>query len=553
MKSINRFDLGEKAKGVSSIAISPCCRYIAVVDMCNDHNMSVYNINKKKPIFCVSAGTDAISDIKWSKKLNDLRFAAITSRALQFWHPADSSKKLFKNGAFGPSNSQTKFNALCFDEDGVCYAGGANGAVHCWDQRGELGLVLKAHSGECTAVYCHQNTLLSTGKDHKLCIHNTNKGTFEFVKQIDLEIQHIASSLDFLDGRVLIGHDNGHIMTLELASGQQSCHMDTHCDGEVWGLEVNPSKNTFLTSGDDNQFMEYSIKDRKQIRAGKVWTSEINGGKSYENSKIRSTASSLSSQPAHQQSRAITMSSLHGHIALSNNHGDIHIFEEGNFNNCLAKLKHPQEWVEAIEYSPDSKFLAVGAHDDTIYIYSISSEGKYSLHYKIEYMHSSAITALDWSMDSKYLRAIDQAYMKMYYDITECVHIKDGSSVLTDPAIWSTSTCKLGWYVNGVFMSGQDGSDVNAVDCNADKSLIAVGDDYGTLCIYRFPCRNNSYDCLRLGGHSSHVSKVRFLETENPEDARIITAGGYDRTYIQWKQTAHARTAEHELQEDHHD
>ena len=212
-------------------------------------------------------------------------------------------------------------------------------------------------------------------------------------------------------------------------------------------------------------------------------------------------------------------------------------------------MKHPQEWVEALEYSPDSKFLAIGGHDDTIYIYIISHEGKYSLHYKIEYMHSSAITALDWSKDSKYLRAIDQAYGKMYYDITECVHIKDGSSVLTDPAIWHTSSCKLGWYANGVFAPGADGSDVNAIDCNEDRSLIAVGDDFGTLCIYRYPARNNTHDCRRQGGHSSHVSKVRFFNTENPEDARIITAGGYDRSFIQWKMVDQARTAENEGQE----
>lgn len=185
-----------------------------------------------------------------------------------------------------------------------------------------------------------------------------------------------------------------------------------------------------------------------------------------------------------------------------------------------------------MEYSPDGKFLALGAHDDTIYIYKISEDGKYSLHYKIEYMHSSAITAIDWSKDSRYLRAIDQAYSKMYYDITECVHIKDGSTVLTDPAIWESSTCKLGWEVMGVYPPGADGSDINAVDCNENRSLVAVGDDFGTLCVYRFPCTKITHDCQRMGGHSSHVTRVRFYETENAKDARIITTGGMDRACI---------------------
>ena len=102
MESISQFNLGGTAKGVGALAISPCGRYVAVVDQSNDHNMSIFNVSKKKAIVTVSAGTDPIGDIQWSKKPNDLRFTAITTRSIQFWHPADATKKLFKNGTFGP-------------------------------------------------------------------------------------------------------------------------------------------------------------------------------------------------------------------------------------------------------------------------------------------------------------------------------------------------------------------------------------------------------------------------------------------------------------------
>lgn len=70
-----------------------------------------------------------------------------------------------------------------------------------------------------------------------------------------------------------------------------------------------------------------------------------------------------------------------------------------------------------MKFSPDGKFFAVGAHDDTVYIYSISAKGDYALHTKFEFIHSSAITAMDWTLDSTYLRVIDQAYGKQFYDI----------------------------------------------------------------------------------------------------------------------------------------
>lgn len=298
LKSLNQFNLGKEAKGVATCAMSPCQRYIAACDMSNDHNMYIFHVGKKKPIVTISAGTDPIGDIKWSRKPNDLRFAAVTTRSLQFWNPADSSKKLFKNGAFGPNFTQTKFTSASFDEEGICYSGGANGAIHCWDQRGELGLVLKAHAGECTAVICKQKTLVSSGKDFKICVHTSDKGTFEFVKQISMDTMYHASSIDFMDGKILVGHDNGRIATVMLDTEEQKIEGISHHDGEVWGLETFPEKGTFMTSGDDNTFMEISVKDKKVLRTGHVWLPE--NGKAYETNKIRSTASTLCSYPAHQ-------------------------------------------------------------------------------------------------------------------------------------------------------------------------------------------------------------------------------------------------------------
>lgn len=81
-----------------------------------------------------------------------------------------------------------------------------------------------------------------------------------------------------------------------------------------------------------------------------------------------------------------------------------------------------------------------------------------------------------------------------------------------------------------------DGSDINAIDIDRSRTFIVAGDDCGTVAIYTFPARKRTYPCIRLGGHSQHVSKVRIYHAyENEEAQRIISAGGYDRCYIQWK------------------
>ena len=99
---------------------------------------------------------------------------------------------------------------------------------------------------------------------------------------------------------------------------------------------------------------------------------------------------------------------------------------------------------------------------------------------------------MDWTKDSKYLRAIDQAYGKHFYNIPDKALEEDGADILTHPSLWETSTCKLGWEVMGVFPLGADGTDVNSVDCNENRTLVAVSDDNGCLCLYKYPCIKNT-------------------------------------------------------------
>merc|ERR1719230_773490 len=101
--------------------------------------------------------------------------------------------------------------------------------------------------------------------------------------------------------------------------------------------------------------------------------------------------------------------------------------------------------------------------------------------------------------------------------------------------MWATSTCKLGWEVHGIFPQGYDGTDINHVCANENRSLVVAGDDFGSIQVYRFPVLKNSANCRRYAGHSEHVPRVRFYEADELNNY-IISAGGNDRTYIQWKE-----------------
>ena len=92
------------------------------------------------------------------------------------------------------------------------------------------------------------------------------QGNYSFLRQIQLEVFHFAGSLDVMDGKILIGHDNGVIQTVNVDGSNKQLVNASHHDGETWGLCVGESKGTFLSCGDDNTIYEFSTKDKKMIR-----------------------------------------------------------------------------------------------------------------------------------------------------------------------------------------------------------------------------------------------------------------------------------------------
>jgi len=53
-------------------------------------------------------------------------------------------------------------------------------------------------------------------------------------------------------------------------SPAENCIMQSHFEGEVWGLEVLSGSNKVLTTGDDNKIMCYDYETRQFDRKGAV-------------------------------------------------------------------------------------------------------------------------------------------------------------------------------------------------------------------------------------------------------------------------------------------
>ena len=77
-------------------------------------------------------------------------------------------------------------------------------------------------------------------------------------------------------------------------------------------------------------------------------------------------------------------------------------------------ISKPAEWIEAIEYNSDGTKIAIGCHDNRIWVYNVTDDCKYK-GVCILKGHSSYITALDWSLDSSYIRSTCGAYELLFF------------------------------------------------------------------------------------------------------------------------------------------
>merc|ERR1711865_809285 len=167
-----------------------------------------------------------------------------------------------------------------------------------------------------------------------------------------------------------------------------------------------------------------------------------------------------------------------------------------------------KQWISDIKYSPDGFTLAIGSHDNTIYLHDVNNS------YTVRAMctkHNSFITHFDFSMDSATLQSNCGAYELLFYNTVDGTQNPSASSVKN--VEWSTWTCPLGWPVQGIWPDESEG-----------------------LNIYSYPCLEKGAKNIEGRGHSSHVTNVRF----NKVDSHLVTLGGNDRSVFVWKLTKQA-------------
>ncbi|XP_028250790.1 echinoderm microtubule-associated protein-like 1 isoform X2 [Parambassis ranga] len=471
---------------------------LCVVDDSNDHVLSVWDWQREDRLAEVKCSNESVFAADFHPTDSNIVVTCGKSH-LYFWN-LEKGMLVKKQGLFEKQEKPKFVLCVTFAENGDAITGDSSGNILVWGKgTNRISHVIQgAHEGSIFALCMLRNgTLVSGGKDRRLISWDSSYQQIQTVEVPELfgPIRTIA------EGRgetVLIGTTKNFVLQGSL-DGEFISITQGHTD-ELWGLAVHPWKPQVLTCGYDRQVCLWHSSSHQLI-----WTKSIEDA--------------AQSAGFHPSGAVVAIGTQTGRwLVLDTDSKDlVTVHTDGN------------EQLSVMRYGPDGNFLAIGSHDNYIYIYAVAENGrKYSRVGKCS-GHSSFITHLDWSVDSQYLVSNSGDYEILYWIPSVC---KQVVSVETTRDIeWVTYTCTLGFQVFGLWPDGSDGTDINAVCRSNDKSLLVTGDDFGKVHLFSYPCSQFRAPSHVYGGHSSHVTNVSFLI----DDSYLVSTGGKDMSVMQWK------------------
>ncbi|XP_063715039.1 echinoderm microtubule-associated protein-like 2 isoform X3 [Symsagittifera roscoffensis] len=479
---------------------------LCAVDESNEHVVTVWEWKSEKKITEHKGSQDPVSVMEWHPaRMNSLIMCG--KSAVFFW--SFSEEKLNKKTGVFEKNEKPKFVTCCaFAENEQVLTGDSNGNIYVWscDDNKVKEAVENAHDGPIFAMCSVANNCVITGGSKDLTVSLFDVGSLSKVRDLTHlpenigGIRQLATSGD--GGKVFVGTTRNCILEGPFASEEPQAFkslISSHFD-ELWGAAVHPTEPKFLTCGMDKLIVLWDTNTRQPI-----WTKLVE----YQ----------LMCASFHPTENVALFGTVEGKwFAMDLDSQEI-----------LTLHPDSKEQYDCVAYSPDGSMMAIGSHDNGIYVYRVGENArKYSKMGKC-IGHTSFVTHVDWSADSQFLRSNSGDYEVLFWSAATC---KQNTDVQTMKDVeWATGTCTLGYNMIGIWPEGADGSDINGCDRSPDLNFVASADDFGKVKLYNYPCYTPKSQCKVGNAHSSHVTRVRFM----PDSRTLLSLGGQDCSIMMWK------------------
>uniref|UniRef100_A0A8C8H194 EMAP like 3 n=1 Tax=Oncorhynchus tshawytscha TaxID=74940 RepID=A0A8C8H194_ONCTS len=499
--TLQQIGLGTFERGVGSVAFSfaDAGAFLCVIDDSNEHMLSVWDCAKGTKHTEVKSTNEAVFAVEFNPS-DSTNIITCGKSHIYFWTLSAGSLTK-KQGIFGKYKKPKFIQCFVFSLTGDVLTGDSEGNILTWGKSpGDIMRQTRAHDGSVfTLCMLQGGALLSGGgKDRKIIRWSADLAP-ERECEIPEKFGAVRCITDVNGEELLVGTTRNAILRGTFSDGFVAI-VQGHVD-EMWGLATHPSQDVFLTCGHDRQVCVWNTAEHKLD-----WCTTLEEyglcADFCPNGAVVSVGLSTG--------RWLVLD-LQTKEVISD-------YTDGN------------EQLSVMRYSPDGSFLAVGSHDNFIYVYNVTECGRRYSRYGKCNGHSSFITHLDWSKDGKYIMSNSGDYEILYWDVAGGCKLLRNRYESKDRE-WASYTCVLGFHVMGVWLEGSDGTDINALCRSHSERVVAVADDFCKVHLFQYPCPkpkapNHSYE-----GHGSHVTNVRFTHC----DSHLLSMGGKDTCILQWE------------------
>ncbi|XP_045451782.1 echinoderm microtubule-associated protein-like 2 [Melitaea cinxia] len=476
---------------------------LACVDDGPDHTISVWEWQRSDKGHCLAETKCSVDTVVAAEfhPLDRNQIVTCGKGHIAFW-TLDASNVLYKRmGIFETRDKPKYVTCLGFNHNGDVISGDSNGNLIVWGRGTNTiqKLVRGVHEGAVFSICSLKDggVVSGGGKDGRLVLFDADLNASGTENVIEGHYGGVRVVAEGRGNQLFVGTTKNCILHGDLQLGFVPAVLG-HVD-EVWGLACHPTLPQFASAGWDCLLQLWDA-----LSHSTVWSKDIE-----------------------ERAQCVAWSGDGGALAVGCASGRWLVFQPDS-RELLARHQDGTEPIQTIQYSPNNQYVAIGSRDNFIYIYQVDDEGaRYSRLGKC-LGHSSFITHLDWSEDSQYIRSNSGDYELLFWNATTCRQVTSGAS-LRDVR-WATAHCPISFHSVGVWPEGADGTDINSCARTHDGRLAATGDDFGKVKLYAYPVTQPKSLSAAHGGHSAHVTAVRFL----PDDTRLLSAGGRDAALLQW-------------------
>ena len=522
---------GALLRAIRIVQFSPDGKLLLANGQDDYNSVAVYNtsnLNNITLIGTVKVDGARVLDACWK---NNNEFVTVGPKHIKFFKVSGRNITQSK-GVYGKVKKEPLVSAIfAFNK---LYTGTDKGNIITWDGSNASSLKAVCKNGPLYTLYYYaKDKLLFAGGYDGIIIAYDNAKLNERYR---LDIQKITNSpcdcgIRSIDcnakQEMLIGTKGGDIIEISLQSKTLlRTLMNSHFNNELWALTVNPTNcYEVATGGGDKTLRIWDIK-RNRMKKIMIFPEDF---------------------------RAIDWSSDGTFIIVGTMPGLIYYVDVKQWTKSspfksifysTAKTKAQQnsdkdKWIQELKISPNNEYVAFGSHCgignsfSKIQVLSINSNSNTNVlkqYVTVDPKITSALTHLDWSSDNDRIVCNSLAFELKYVSIAAKSVVKASSCVYEDD-MWNTWTCLFGFPVQGIWPPDSTGYVVNYTCRSNNRKVIATGDDFSLVKLFKCPCVVEHANYKAYGGHSSHVPKVRFSN----DDRFLISVGGNDKSVLVWE------------------